>query len=272
MFCTLPRINPSNMSHLFRSILALFFVAIIISCESPKTETSAVSLKEISPEFKKVLDAHGDWSQWLNAEAFSYAMVHETNLTQESHFINLRNREVRISSEFFEMGFDGEQTWISPNREAYSGKSIKFYHNLYFYFFSIPFVLTDPGVTVEKVEDKLINGKTYPTFLAKFDSNIGDSPEDQYFLLINPETNQLEYLLYTVTYFGNTSPSFNALKYEDYRDYNGILFPRILTGYVYDNDSTKAMRYNLSFGDVLLMPEPLDNSIFEKPSSGIYAD
>lgn len=260
------------MSSLFRSIFLLSFFVFTFSCETPKTETTSIATKEISAEFKKVLDAHGDWSQWLNAQAFSYVLVHETNLTQESHFTNLKNRKVRLSSEFFEMGFDGEQTWISPNREAYSGKSIKFYHNLYFYFFSIPFVLTDPGVTVEKVEDKLLNGKTYPTFQAKFDSKIGDSPDDQYFLLINPETNQLEYLLYTVTYFGNTTPSFNALKYEDYRDNNGIFFPRILTGYVYENDSTKDLRYNVSFGDVLLMPDPFDASLFEKPTTGVYAD
>jgi hypothetical protein len=250
------------MSSIFRSILLLSIIAISFSCDSSKSETNSIATIEISPQFKKVLDAHGDWSQWLNAEAFSYALVHETNLTQESHFINLKSRKVRISSAFFEMGFDGEKTWISPNREAYSGKSIKFYHNLYFYFFSIPFVLTDPGVTVEKVEDKLLNGKTYPTFQAKFDSKIGDSPDDQYFLLINPETNQLEYLLYTVTYFGNSTPSFNALKYEDYRENNGIFFPRILTGYVYENDSTKDLRYNVSFGDVLLMPDPFETSLF----------
>jgi hypothetical protein len=260
------------MPSLYRSIFLLSFVAVAFSCESPKTETALIAAKEYSPEFKKVLNAHGDWSKWLNAEAFSYALVHETNLTQESHFINLKSRKVRISSEFFEMGYDGEQAWISPNREAYSGKSIKFYHNLYFYFFSIPFVLTDLGVTVEKVEDKLLNGQTYPTFHVKFDSKVGNSPDDQYFLLINPETDQLEYLLYTVTYFGDITPSFNALKYEDYRDNDGVFFPRFLTGYVYENDSTKAIRYNLSFGDVLLSPDQFYESLFEKPTTGVYAD
>jgi len=260
------------MKSYFKSIFALIFLALLFSCTSKGSESEILGSKEISPEFKKVLEAHGDWSQWLNAKAFSYALVHETNLTQESHFINLKSRKVRITSEFFEMGFDGEQTWISPNREAYTGQSIRFYHNLYFYFFSIPFVLTDPGVTVEKIEDRMLNGKAYPTFKASFDSNVGDSPEDQYFLLINPETNQLEYLLYTVTYFGNKTPSLNALKYEEYRDNNGIFFPRILTGYVLENDSTKAMRYNLSFGDVLLLPDEFDASIFEKPTTGVYGD
>ncbi len=258
------------MKTLFKLTCLAFLISFQFACSENKP--AAAVKKELDPEFKKVLEAHGDWEKWVNAKAMSYAMIHETNMTQESHFINLDSRKTRISSQYFEMGFDGEQTWISPNREAYAGKSIKFYHNLYFYFYSIPFVFTDPRVTVEKVADKSLNGQTYPTFEVSFDSNVGDSPEDQYYMLINPETNRLEYLLYTVTYYGNENPSFNALKYEDYRDNNGIFFPRILTGYEYQNDSTKAMRYNVSFGDLLLLPDEFEASIFEKPSTGVYSD
>jgi hypothetical protein len=258
------------MKTILKSLGIAFLMTFHFCCTEPKatTETEIV----VNPEFEAVLDAYGDWQKWIDAKAMSYGMVHETNLTQESHYINLDSRKTRITSEYFEMGFDGEKTWISPNREAYSGKSIRFYHSLYFYFYSIPFVFTDPGVTVEKTEDKSLNGTLYPTFKVSFDNEIGDSPKDQYFMLINPETNRLEYLLYTVTFYGTDNPTFNALKYEDYRDNDGIFFPRILTGYVYENDSTKDIRYNVSFGDLLLLPEEFDESIFQKPASGVYAD
>jgi hypothetical protein len=68
------------MSILYRSTLLLCLTAIAFSCESPKTERSAVAAKEISPEFKKVLDAHGDWSKWINAEGFSYASMRQISL------------------------------------------------------------------------------------------------------------------------------------------------------------------------------------------------
>src|SRR5690606_1966699 len=185
---------------------------------------------------------------------------------------NLESRKIRLSNSEFEIGFNGNQAWISPNREAYKGNSVKFYHNLYFYFFNIPYVFTDPGVTVEKVEDKLMNGKKYPTFQAKFDSSTGSSPKDQYFMLINPETNRLEYLLYTVTYFGDENPPLSVLKYEDYRNSDGVYFPRILTGYTFENDSTKNLRYQVTFADALLLDEEFDEEIFEKPEDGVFAN
>lgn len=260
------------MKNFFRISILTFLILVQFSCSEKGNISSSQLGKELNPEFKKVLEAHGDWQKWTDAKAMSYVMVHETNLTQERHFINLKSRKTRISTEFFEMGFDGEKTWISPSRDAYSGKSIKFYHNLYFYFYSIPFVFTDPGVRVEKVSDKSLNGHLYTTFKASFEGNVGESPDDQYFMLINPKTNRVEYLLYTVTYYGNPNPSLNALKYEDYRENNGIYFPRILTGYTYENDSTKTLKFNVSFGDLLLLPDEFDASIFEKPANGVYSD
>ncbi|WP_323824189.1 DUF6503 family protein [Algoriphagus sp. C2-6-M1] len=246
--------------------LALLFS--ICSCQSQVEKP----LPELSPEFTSILEAHGDWQKWHHAKAESYAMIHEGVMTQEDAFINLDSRKIRLSNSEFEIGFDGNQTWISPTRDAYKGNSVRFYHNLYFYFFNIPYVFTDPGVTVEKVADKSLNGKKYPTYQAKFDPSTGSSPNDQYFMLINPETNRLEYLLYTVTYFGNENPPFSALKYEDYRNSDGVYFPRILTGYTFENDSTKNVKYQVTFADALLLDEEFDAEIFEKPEDGVYAD
>ncbi|PZX55893.1 hypothetical protein LV84_02255 [Algoriphagus ratkowskyi] len=229
-------------------------------------------LPELTPEFTAVLESHGDWQKWYYAKAESYAMIHETMMINESSFVNLESREIRISNPEFEIGFDGKQTWVSPSREAYKGRSVKFYHNLYFYFFNIPFIFTDPGVTVEQVEDKSINGQKYMTLEATFAANTGASPEDQYFMLINSETKRLEYLLYAVSDSGNPNPSLNALKYEDYRNSNGVYFPRILTGYTFENDSTKNLKYQVSFDDPLLLDEAFDSEIFEKPKNGIFAD
>ena len=219
-------------------------------------------------DFKQVLDAHGDWSRWLDAEAFSYTMFHETNLTQENHFFNLDSRKGRIDAQNFQIGFDGEKVWISPNRQAFGGPSVRFYHNLYFYFFSIPYIFTDPGVSVEKVEDRTLNGKSYETLSVSFASDKGDSPDDQYYMLADPETHQLEWVLYTVTFFDSPEPTLNALKYEDYRDAGGLVFPRVLTGYTLEGDSTGRIRYQVSFADVVLTEDALDDDLFEMPEKG----
>ncbi|MDN3202778.1 DUF6503 family protein [Algoriphagus sediminis] len=248
-------------------LLILFTLFLFTACSESKKP-----LPDLDPGFEKVLEAHGDWEKFYQGKAFSYQMIHETNLTKETHFINLETRETRIDADNFQIGFDGEQAWISPNRESFGGNSVRFYHNLYFYFFAIPYVFTDPGVTVTKVENKTVNGTSYETFAASFEADKGDSPNDQYYMLINPESNRIEYLLYTVTYYGNPDPAFSALKYDDYRDAGGLSFPRLLTGYTYQDDSTKRVRYQVSFSDALILDEAFDKSLFEKPETGVFAD
>ncbi len=252
----------------FSNVLILISIVVLSACsEQPLKE-----IPQVSPEYKELLDAHGDWSKWIHAKAMSFVMIHETNLTQENYFINLDSRKIRIDADNFSIGKDEEGTWVSPNREAFGGRSIDFYHNLYFYFYSIPYVFTDPGITVTQVENKMLNGVSYKTLQAKMSPENGNSPDDQYFMLLNPETGRLEYLLYTVTYFGNSSPTFSVLKYEDYRNADGLVFPRLLTGYNFENDSTKGIRIQVSFADILLLDESFDKSIFEKPDTGVYAD
>jgi hypothetical protein len=79
-------------------------------------------------------------------------------------------------------------------------------------------------------------------------------------------------ICFTQSYLGNENPPFSALKYEDYRDSDGVFFPRILTGYTFENDSTKNIKYQVTFADALLLDEEFDSEIFEKPKDGVFAD
>jgi hypothetical protein len=243
--------------------LALVLLFFMFSCEQKPT-TPDPRLNQ-SEEFKKLLDAHGDWSKWINAKGFSFAMVHETNLEWENHYISLPDRKVRIDADSWQMGNDGEKVWISPNRQAFQGKSVRFYHNLYFYFFSIPYIFTDPGVSVKKTENKLVNGQSYEAFEVSFSEKVGVSPKDKYFMLLDPESGRVAWVLYTVTFFDPNNTSLSALKYEDYRDAGGLVFPRVMTGYQFENDSTRNLNYQVSFSDVFLVEEPLDEELFAMP-------
>ncbi|OOG73011.1 DUF6503 family protein [Algoriphagus sp. A40] len=246
-----------------RSILFLVLASFSFACEQKNT-TPDPRLNQ-PEDFKKLLDAHGDWKKWIDAKAFSFAMVHETNLAWENHYISLQDRKVRIDADTWQIGNDGEKVWISPNRQAFQGNSVRFYHNLYFYFFSIPYIFTDPGVKVNKFENKLLNGISYEAFEVSFEENVGDSSKDKYFMLVDPETGKLAWVLYTVTFFDKSNTKMNALKYEDYRNAGGLVFPRVMTGYQFENDSTKGLNYQVSFSDVFLLEEPLDEDLFKMP-------
>ncbi|GAA0879090.1 hypothetical protein GCM10009119_20580 [Algoriphagus jejuensis] len=242
----------------------LILLAFAFACGQEKNTAPDPRLDQPAA-FQQLLNSHGDWSKWIDARAFSFAMVHETNLDWENHYINLAERKVRIDADTWQIGNDGEKVWISPNRQAFQGRSVRFYHNLYFYFFSIPYVFTDPGVKVEKTENKLVDGQSYGAFQVSFEDNVGDSSGDIYYMLIDEDTGRLAWVLYTVTFFDKSNTRMNALKYEDYRDAGGLVFPRVMTGYQFENDSTKKISYQVSFSDVLLVDEPMDDDLFAMP-------
>lgn len=258
-------ITPPKIAHMkIFSVFSLFLLlSLSLSCEQ-KDLTPDPRLQQ-PEDFKKLLDAHGDWSKWVKAKSFSYAMIHETNLAWENHYIDLSERKVRIDADTWQLGNDGEKVWISPNRQAFQGNSVRFYHNLYFYFFSIPYVFTDPGVNIQKTENKLVNGQSYETFAVTFDENTGVSSGDKYFMLIDPDTGRLAWVLYTVTFFDKNNTKMNALEYADYRDRGGLVFPRLLTGYQYENDSTTRLSYQVSFADASLSEDPIEEEFFAMP-------
>jgi hypothetical protein len=236
-----------------------------VACQPADTKT--VESSQENPEvladtpkypayFEEVLQAHGGLENWKQLGSMEFELINSGNT--ETHLIDLKNRKDLVQGKDYKIGFDGSQVWVSPTKAAYPGKSARFYHNLFFYFYAIPYVLADPGVSYQQLGDVTLQDKSYQVIEVSFGNGIGDTPEDKYRMLINPETKRMEWLLYTVTYFdGKPSDKFNALKFEEYHETNGLLFPRTLTGYKFDNGK---------IGDALrLKKEQPDQKQFDKP-------
>lgn len=248
-------------------LLTLFVLA---SCEE-KSKAPDTRLNQ-PEEFKKLLDTHGDWTKWIEAESFSFAMVHETTLEWENHYLSLSDGKTRIDADLFQAGNDGKKVWVSPNRQSFPGQSVQFYHRLYSTFLSIPYILTDTITTVKKMENQTFNGKSYNALEATLKPGTHPGPSDRYVLLTDPETGRLAWVLFVVTYFDKGNQVQEALSYEDYRDAGGLIFPRVITGYQIENDSSKKIRYQVSFSDVFLVNEKLDNELFEMPKIAVAAN
>ena len=256
-----------NLSKLIFPAVLLFA---LFSCEE-KNQGPDPRLQQ-PDHFKKVLEAHGDWKQWVDAKSLSFAMVHETTLEWENHYIDLRDGRVRIDADLFQAGNDGEQVWISPNRQSFPGNSVRFYHNLYSTFLSIPYTLTDTLVTITPLDNRVFNGISYATLEAKVKDGKLIGPSNRYELLIDPTTGQLAWVLFAVTFYDKGNQVQEALKYEDYRDAGGLIFPRVITGYQIENDSSKRIRYQTSFSDVFLVKEELDSDLFEMPKGAVKSN
>jgi hypothetical protein len=258
--------------------LTFIIFILFVSCTDKKSgdNTSHALLLSESTEYPKnirdVWSAHGGLETWNNYQSLEFTLLSGSDSPSERHMINLKDRRVRIESDSFMIGMDGEKIWVHPSAEA-TETDPRFYHNLMFYFFSIPFVMSDPGVNIEDAGMTRLNETSYLTLNIYFDEGTGDADDDQYVLLINPDTKQLEWLLYTVTYFsGEPAQRYNALEYTDLQEVDGLFVPANLTGYTYANDTTGNPRYRVSFTDIRFSENSFDESVFSKPTQAVFVD
>ena len=213
------------------------------------------------------LNAHGGLGAWSKMKMMEYTLGEGD--AAETHLINLANRKTLISQKDFQIGFDGQEVWVAPNKNAYrEGKSsARFYHNLNFYFFAMPFVLADPGINYEILPQKEMDGKTYDGVKVSYNEGVGDSPEDYYIAYFDSETHQMYLLLYTVTYYsGEANEKYRALVYDNWETVNGLLLPKTLKGFTYEDGELGETRYEKVFENLKLSETAPEEGLFEMPA------
>ncbi|MEY8848885.1 hypothetical protein AB9K26_08715 [Psychroserpens sp. XS_ASV72] len=254
-------------------ILALFFT----SCKDKTTETvaSPVNYSEteldittsIYPEsISKVFEAHGGLDTWKKMRTLKFTMSKPSG--DEVTLTDLYERYSLITMPEHTIGFDGEKVWLqNKDTTNYKGNA-KFYHNLMFYFYAMPFVLADDGIVYEESEPLNFDGTSYPGIKISYESGVGESPEDEYIIYYHPVTHKMVWLGYTVTYFTNEkSKEFHFINYSDWQTVNRLQLPKTLSWYNYENNKPTTKRNEVEFVDVLLSEEKPDAKLFQKPDS-----
>ncbi len=227
-------------------------------------EEEATNVPELPKILMKAMEAHGGFERWQDMKTMIYTV--ERAEKPEQHLIDLDSRKVLLSHDDYRLGFDGQEVWVSPNKAAFGRGSARFYHNLRFYFVSMPFIVADPGINYEVLPAKTIQGKTYDALRITYNDGVGDAPEDEYILHFDPETGKMEWLLYTVTYYtGEAADKYNALHYSEWEDVNGLIMPKIMAGYIYENGEIGEQRYERLVSDFQLLESKKDPSIFVMP-------
>ncbi len=252
---------------MIKNIFFFFCLAILLtSCSNKKGELNLDLYKSIPFEFQNVLKAHGGLDKWQSMASLTFNFTRGEK--KEIHQIDLKSRKTRIDSDDFSIIYDGLDVWVSPNKEAFPGSSARFYHNLMFYFYAMPFVLADPGIQYTNLEPKEILGKMFNRISIKYDSGIGDAPDDEYIICFDPETNKMEWLFYTVTYFSKEKGnSYNAIHYDKWGVQNGLLLPETMAGFKTNIEGIGDKRYENIFENIKITSDPLDQNIFKIPES-----
>ncbi len=256
-----------------KNLIAVCFLSLMIACEGKKQEQPIETVEAAPqvdytahhiPEITKVFDAHGGYDTWSSLKMLSYEMGGSTTLTE------LQNRYARIESEEQTVGFDGENVWVYPASEDADRQRMRY--NLMFYFYAFPFVVGDPGVIYEVLDPIELDGKTYNQVKISYYDGVGDAPNDNYIICSDPETNQMQWLLYTATFGGEVEHEYSLIKYEGWQKFGGVMLPTSLQWYKYEDGVVGEPRGDArSFTNIQVSTEYPSMDNFEMPEGAAIA-
>ncbi|MGI9550770.1 MAG: DUF6503 family protein [Aurantibacter sp.] len=257
-----------------RILFTTAFLALFGCKEAPKEPTNQSEEVELVtqsettdyPEaLNKVFDAHGGLVNWKNKRTLSFVIAKPE--APETHTIDLHSRREKIEMSGFAMGFDGQDFWLEDEKESYKGDPI-FYHNLMFYFYAMPFVLADAGINYGETAALEYEGKSFPGISISYNDGIGTSPKDEYFLHYDPETHQMTWLGYTVTYrTGEKSANVKWIRYNDWTKVGELVLPKSLTWHAYEGRTIKEAKNTYVFENVSVSETSKNDVFFGMPEN-----
>lgn len=248
-----------------KHLLFFLFLFLIFGCQPESTsETTPIDRSRFPENFQKVLEQHGGLAQWQKMKSLYFERVNSAG--NEKTSVDLQNRMDKIEASDFKMGFDGHQYWVQADT-SFKRDPI-FYHNLMFYFFAMPFVLADEGVNYSEVEPLQVDSTTtLPGIKMTFGEDIGDSPKDNYIVYYHPDTYQMEWLAYTVTYYSQEeSNQYSYIQYKDWTEANGVKLPQLLTWYRTEEGRPTEPRNTVNITAIRLSEEPMPSEAFAPPA------
>jgi hypothetical protein len=242
-----------------KKIVLLIVAVITLSACKENTEVTKKNENKFPEQLSKVFEKHGGLNKWNQLNQLSFVKGNET------HVIDLKSRKSLITSENYALGFDGNQPWLQQTDSTSFKGNKGFYYNLFFYFYAMPFVLADEGIVYEESKPLVFEGITYPGIKISYKANIGSSPDDNYYVYYNPETYQMEWLQYSVTFFSKKpSSKVNTIRYNDWTHVDGFLLPNTLTWYKKDAEGniSEPARSATVFTNQKVSIEKLDEKMF----------
>ncbi len=260
-------------------ITLLLCTTVLISCKQEtktKKETviSDASKEEViadrsgnfPEDIAAVFEAHGGIQTFDQMNTLIFEMVKPEG--NEKHTTDLKTRHARIETDKFALGFDGNEAWLEQQDSTAFKGNPRFYHNLIFYFYAMPFVLGDEGISYEKVADLKIENASYPGYKISYGDGVGDSPKDNYFIYYDDATKKMKFLGYTVTFFSKeTSEKISLIEYSDWNDINGLLLPKTLKWRAYKDGVVGEVRNERNFINAVANKEKLSKSLFKKSAA-----
>ncbi|MEL6303246.1 MAG: DUF6503 family protein [Bacteroidota bacterium] len=260
-------------------ILLALLVMMVFSCKnnSENKETVTPSEAEMKQEpmaehpwpaeLDSILVKHGGLEQWRKQRTLTFTLPKPE--LPEIHMTDLKTRLDKVETEKFTLGNDSEGVWVHDPEEMYKGDA-GFYHNLMFYFYAMPFILTDPGIEYDSAEHITFEGKEYPGIRIAYNDGVGASSKDEYYLHYDPETYQMAWLGYTVTYGKDEkSDTVKWIQYHTWQTVDNVVLPKEISWFTYEGLEMKEARNNLPFENVTLSETSQSEEYYQRPDGAV---
>lgn len=263
------------------SFVLFLSIAIFSSCKDAKqeemtvihdtAEISEVPSKTYPEEMARIFEKHGGIETWNTMNNLCFEIEKPDHV--EIHTTALKDRLSKIESEYWSIGNDGKNVWLLQNKEdAYQGNA-RFYHNVLFYFYAMPFIVSDDGVVYENIPSAELMGQKYAAIKISYEAGIGDSADDEYIIYYDPDSNNMEWLAYTVTYGKEgKSDDWHFIKYNRWQPVNGLTLPKDLVWYTVEDGKPVKEQSTITFGKVTATETILEPSVFTMPKGATVVE
>lgn len=255
--------------------LLLVVLISIVSCkdknaepQKPMEEQTETPMEVEKPKYPenltKVFDAHGGLDTWKEMRTLEFNMVKTDG--NEITTTDLKERYSLVEMPKHTIGFDGENVWVKNSDKSKMDKDPKFYYNLMFYFYAMPFILADDGIVYSEADALTFEGKTYPGIKISYNSGVGESPEDEYILYYDADTHKMTWLGYTVTFFSKEkSKEWSFINYSAWQEVEGLLMPETMTWYNVENNVPTTVKKEQKFSNIILSKDKMDLRMYMMP-------
>jgi hypothetical protein len=250
----------------------LLFVPIAIlalaatNCTPKQSEEAAAPLDEAKQLVMESIEAHGGKDQWCSNGQLQFQWTYhmsdkgpeaivDTIQTVDTSSLDVVHEVVGKDIRF---GISGGESWIRPEDAEFSPPP-RFWALTPFYFIGIPFVFNDENANFEILEAPMaFEGKDYTQVKITYTKEAGDSPDDYYVLLIDPETKLTKGAYYIVTSKlvapdGPGPAKFITL--DDLKDVGGVLLAGGHRTFTMEDDKIKEQMRFTEVRGVKFLPE-----------------
>ncbi|WP_027125499.1 DUF6503 family protein [Gelidibacter mesophilus] len=251
--------------------------SLMISCKDKTSETKVdtepstekvidVTTSAYPENITKVFAAHGGLDAWNEMATLEFSV--EKPGGYEITTTDLKDRYALIEMPKHTIGFDGEVLWMKNRDKSNYDGNPKFYYNLMFYFYAMPFVLADDGIMYAEAEPLVFEGKTYPGIQISYKNGVGASSDDEYVLYYDADSYKMAWLAYTVTFGNEKSTKFSYINYNNWQEVEGITLPETMVWYNVENNQPTTVKSEIKFVSPMMTTVKMDSRVYGRPEGG----